>query len=114
MFQSPLKFGLELLPALRQLLGKPAFQQSLPALSPLDPLPGLVQREPACPGRKRLRWVIRIELFPKRQRSLLNDILRIAHVRHQRRHIPEYLPLAAEKQRQELLLPRGLIVRILV
>ena len=45
----------------------------------------------------------------RRQRGLLHDVLRVRHIRHQRRHVTKNLPLAAEEQRKKPLL-RGVLV----
>ena len=75
MLQPPLKLRLQLLSPLRQFLGQAVVQQRLPALPPLDPLAGSIQRKPTGPRRERLRRIVGVELFPKRQRRLLHDIL---------------------------------------
>src|SRR5690606_1694204 len=50
-----------------------------------------------------------VKLLPEHQGRLLHDILRIRHIRHQRRHIAENLPLTAQEQREKLLLGGGRI-----
>ena len=47
------------------------------------------------------------QIFPKRHRSLLNNVFGIGHIGNQRRDVTKDLPFAAQKQREKLLLHDG-------
>jgi hypothetical protein len=80
------------------------FKQGLPALPSLDPLPRLVQGEPACPGSEGKGRIIGVKLLPKGQSGLLNNILRVRDIRDQGGHVTKDLALASQEQRKKPLL----------
>src|ERR1041384_1916579 len=111
MLQSHLEFGAQLLAPLRQLLGQPAVEQRLPALASLDPLPRLIQGEPAGPGREWLGRVVSIKFFPKRNGRLLDDVLGIDDVGDEDGDVTKNFAFAPQEKREELLLVSRCFIR---
>ena len=77
--------------------GESVLEQRLPALTPFDPLARFIQGESARPRREGLSRIVRFELFPERNRSLLNDLFRIGQIRNKRGYIPKNFPFATKE-----------------